>query len=100
MVDELPYKKIAFLSGWGMDNGAKYSYNVDEVFPLSDHADFRELLEYAKESNPEKIYVVHGFKEFVEHLKKLGFDAEELKQGTRFDKGFSKEILLNYDLFR
>src|SRR4030065_373942 len=63
MVDELPHKKIAFLSGWGMDNGAKYSYNVDEVFPLSDHADFKELLEYVKESNPEKIYVVHGFKE-------------------------------------
>jgi Cft2 family RNA processing exonuclease len=100
MVQELPHKKIAFLTGWGMDNGAKYSYNVDEVFPLSDHADFKELLEYAKESNPEKIYVVHGFKEFVEHLRKLGFDAEELNEGTRFDKRLSKEILLNYDLFR
>lgn len=100
MVQELPHKKIAFLSGWGMDNGAKYSFGADEVFPLSDHADFKELLEYAKESNPEKIYVVHGFKEFVEHLKKLGFDAEELKEGTRFDKKLSKEILLNYDLFR
>jgi Cft2 family RNA processing exonuclease len=100
MVDELTHKKTAFLSGWGMDNGAKYSFGADEVFPLSDHADFKELLQYAKEANPEKIYVVHGFKEFVEHLKKLGFDAEELKQGVMFDKGLSKEILLNYDLFR
>jgi Cft2 family RNA processing exonuclease len=100
MVQEISHKKIAFLTGWGIDNGAKYSYGVDEVFPLSDHADFKELLEYAKESNPQKIYVVHGFKEFVEHLKKLGFDAEELNEGTRFDKKLSKEILLNYDLFR
>ncbi|MDH4222700.1 MAG: MBL fold metallo-hydrolase [candidate division Zixibacteria bacterium] len=100
MVQELPHKRIAFLTGWGMDNGAKYSFRADEVFPLSDHADFKELLEYAKESNPEKIYVVHGFKEFVEHLKKLGFDAEELNEGTRFDKNFNKEILVNYDLFR
>ncbi len=100
MVQELPHKKIVFLSGWGMDNGAKYSFGADEVFPLSDHADFKELLEYAKESNPEKIYVVHGFKEFVEHLKKTGFDAEELKEGTKFDRNLSKEILVNYDLFR
>ncbi len=100
MVQELPHKKIAFLTGWGIDEGAKYSYGVDEVFPLSDHADFKELLEYAKESNPQKIYVVHGFKEFVEHLKKLGFDAEELNEGTKFNKILSKEVLLNYDLFR
>jgi len=100
MVQELPHKRIAFLTGWGVDNGAKYSFGADEVFPLSDHADFKDLLEYAKKSNPQKIYVVHGFKEFVGHLKKLGFDAEELNEGTRFDKKLSKEILLNYDLFR
>jgi len=100
MVQEIPQKKIAFLTGWGINNRAKYSYDVDEIFPLSDHADFKELLEFAEKSNPQKIYVVHGFTEFVEHLKKLGFDAEELKEGTKFDRRLSKEILLNYDLFR
>jgi len=99
MIESIPHKKIAILTGWGIDENAKWSYGVDEVFPLSDHADFSELLEYAKESSPQKIYTVHGFPEFVVHLKNEGFDAEELKIRIKTHR-LSQELLLNYDLFR
>ncbi len=99
MIANLPRKRTALLTGWAVDPGAKSRYGVDRLFPLSDHADFSELLEYVKRVNPAKIYTVHGFKEFVTHLRDKGFDAEELnKKGHNFK--LSKELLLNYDLFR
>jgi len=99
MIESIPQKRIALLTGWGIDENACWSYGVDEVFPLSDHADFSELIEYAKKASPQKIYTVHGFPEFVQHLKNEGFDAEELKI-RRNTHRLSQELLLNYDLFR
>lgn len=99
MVLNIPRRRTALLTGWALDSGAKRRYGVDKVFPLSDHADFSELLEYAKKAKPAKIYTVHGFKEFVTHLKEEGFDAEELKTKARSFR-LNKELLLNYDLFR
>lgn len=50
--------RSAFLTGWGM----MYNYpGVDKVFPLSDHADFYQLLEYVEKSGAEKVYTVHGY---------------------------------------
>jgi putative mRNA 3-end processing factor len=50
-----------------------------EYFPLSDHCDFRELVELVKYCNPSKIYTVHGFaKDFASYLNSIGFDAEPL----------------------
>ena len=99
MITSLPRKRTALLTGWAVDSGAKSRYGVDRLFPLSDHADFSELLEYVKRANPAKIYTVHGFKEFVNHLKEAGYDAEELnRKGQNFK--LNKELLLNHDLFR
>jgi Cft2 family RNA processing exonuclease len=99
MILDIPRKRTALLTGWAVDSGAKNWHGADKLFPLSDHADFSELLEYVKKANPAKVYTVHGFKEFVDHLKEEGFDAEELKKtGKSFE--FSKELLLNHDLFR
>ena len=100
LVLNLSKKKTAFLSGWAVDKDIKYFYEVDAAFPWSDHADFPELIDYAKKCQPQKIYTVHGFPEFVNFLKKEGFDAEQLKEERAFTKEESKELLLNYDLFR
>jgi len=51
----------------------------DRIFPLSDHADFPELLEYVELAQPEKILVTHGFPEFVYTLRDMGFAADHLK---------------------
>jgi Cft2 family RNA processing exonuclease len=66
--------KRVFFSGW-----AKDVIGYDATFPLSDHADFFGLLETAEKTNPEKIYVTHGFnEEFARELKARGFDAEPI----------------------
>jgi Cft2 family RNA processing exonuclease len=99
MIEKIPKKRVAILTGWAVDSGCKDWFGVDEAFPLSDHADFSELMEYAKLAEPEKIYTVHGFPEFPDFLRKEGFDAEQLKESTKVTKSFGKEVLLNYDLF-
>jgi Cft2 family RNA processing exonuclease len=99
MIEKILKKRVAILTGWAMDSGCKDWFGVDEAFPLSDHADFSELLEYAQLAEPQKIYTVHGFSEFPDFLRKEGFDAETLKENTKVTKTFSKELLLNYDLF-
>lgn len=63
------------LTGWGILKNAPYRYGVDHALPLSDHADFDELLELIDRVRPKKIYTHHGYKEFVDHLKSRGHDA-------------------------
>jgi Cft2 family RNA processing exonuclease len=68
-----PYRVM--LSGWGLLKNAKYRYGVDEVLPLSDHADFDELLELIDRVGPKKIFTHHGPEEFADHLRARGLDA-------------------------
>ena len=52
------------------------SKGVDRAFPLSDHADFYDLIYYAKESGAKRILTVHGYKnEFASYLKRIGLNA-------------------------
>ncbi|MCI0330039.1 MAG: MBL fold metallo-hydrolase [candidate division Zixibacteria bacterium] len=79
MAAQLAPKKVFFLSGWGLDEGSRQSFKADEVLPLSDHADFAQLLAYLEEAQPEKVYTLHGFVEFAEILRQRGFDAQSLE---------------------
>lgn len=99
LVENIPRKRIAVLTGWAIDAKATNYFGVDEAIPLSDHADFSELMEYVKKAQPKKIYTVHGFPEFVRFLQKAGFDAEPLRESAKAKATFSKEMLTNLDLF-
>jgi putative mRNA 3-end processing factor len=69
---------VAF-SGWAADPGYRYSLGADFAFPVSDHCDYRELLELVREVSPELVYTTHGFtEEFASDLRKEGFDAKPL----------------------
>jgi Cft2 family RNA processing exonuclease len=63
------------LSGWALLKGAIYRYGVDHALPLSDHADFDELMELIDRVRPKKIFTHHGYREFADILKAKGFDA-------------------------
>ncbi len=63
------------LSGWSLLKGAIYRYGVDHALPLSDHADFDELMELIERVRPKKIFTHHGYREFAETLKRKGLDA-------------------------
>ena len=63
------------LTGWGLLKNAIYRYRVDHALPLSDHADFDELLELVERVGPRKVFTHHGYREFVDTLRARGIDA-------------------------
>lgn len=65
-------------TGWAMDPSTKYRLGVDHAIPLSDHADFEQLIEAVRRVEPREIYCTHGTDEFVDHLRDLGFNAHPL----------------------
>lgn len=70
---------IATFSGWAIDSRYRFIMNLDRAFPMSDHCDFKELVEFVRKCDPSKVYTVHGFaSEFAAHLRGLGYDAESL----------------------
>jgi Cft2 family RNA processing exonuclease len=83
MMEKIPHCRTAFLSGWAMDSDAQSRFGVDEVIPMSDHADFNELVEYVEKTRPSRVYTVHGGPDFAQHLRKRGFHAEHLASGTQ-----------------
>lgn len=46
----------AIATGWAI----KYTFNVDRAFPLSDHADFYDILEYITYSGAKKVNFMDG----------------------------------------
>ena len=60
--------RTAYVSGWCL----KYSFNVDAQFPLSDHADFEQLIRFVQGCNPERVFTFGGYAaQFAEYLKKI-----------------------------
>ena len=81
MVQRLPKRRVVYLTGWAYHPGAHNIYkDCDLVLPLSDHADFDELVRTARESGARKVYTVHGMPGFAAHLRSLGIDAEHLAE--------------------
>jgi putative mRNA 3-end processing factor len=66
------------VTGWAMDESAKYRLGVDHALPLSDHADFDQLIETVRRVEPREIFCTHGPIEFADHLRDLGFNASPL----------------------
>lgn len=73
-----PVTSIA-VTGWAAGSSAPYRLDVDHALPLSDHADFTELLEMIERVEPKRIYCTHGPRSFVEELRQRGHDAEPLE---------------------
>ena len=67
------------VTGWALWKSAIYRYGVDHALPLSDHADFDDLLETIRLVNPGVIYTHHGFKDFPDHLARRGIGAKPAK---------------------
>ena len=69
-------KRTAVATGWAMDRGAIYRHGCDAAFPLSDHADFPDLLAFVEKVQPKLVYTLHGFaREFAATLRARGVEA-------------------------
>jgi Cft2 family RNA processing exonuclease len=78
-------RRVAAVTGWALDSGRLP--RCDAAFPISDHADFDELLELVDRVRPRKIYTLHGPDRFAARLRSLGRDAEPASlalQGSLF----------------
>ncbi len=63
------------LTGWALMKNSIYRFGVDHALPLSDHADFDELMELIERVQPRKIFTHHGYREFADTLRRKGLDA-------------------------
>lgn len=72
-------KKTAMITGWALDRDARYRFGVDEAIPLSDHADYAELVGYILVAKPQKVYTTHGSPKLASILRSRGIDAQHLE---------------------
>src|SRR6266480_2264554 len=76
MLETIPRKRVAMISGWAVDPNAIYRYQVDTAFPLSDHADYTDLIRYVELVRPRRVFTLHGFAaEFARDLRDRGIEA-------------------------
>jgi DNA ligase 1 len=68
--------RTAMITGWALDPGARFRYQCDAVFPLSDHADYADLLRFVELVQPRRVLTLHGFAEdFARTLRERGVEA-------------------------
>jgi Cft2 family RNA processing exonuclease len=82
MLEKIPRKRVAMISGWAVDPNAIYRYQVDAAFPLSDHADYDDLLRYVELVGPKRVFTLHGFAaQFARDLRARGYRSMGADRG-------------------
>lgn len=71
-IRRIPRGETVALTGWALRGG----HGADHALPLSDHADYGELLRFAEMSCARVVYVTHGTKRFAADLRRRGIRAE------------------------
>lgn len=93
MVQNIERRYTVMLTGWAASKSAPYMYrDVDLVLPLSDHADYDDLLRLARETGAARIITMHGPRKFAARLRDLGFNAEHLAQHPGARKGKRRAV--------
>ena len=85
-IDQIPKRRTAALTGWALDPGARFRYQCDVVFPLSDHADYPDLLRFVELTQPKRVLTLHGFAaDFARDLRARGIEAWALGQDNQLE---------------
>src|SRR5438874_3845508 len=86
MLERIPNKRVAMISGWAVDPNAVYRYQVDAAFPLSDHADYGDLIRYIELVQPRRVLTLHGFAAaFARDLRERGIEAWALSEENQME---------------
>lgn len=92
MLENIRKKRVAMITGWAMDPTAVYRYQVDAAFPLSDHADYDDLVRYVELVAPQRVLTLHGFAaEFARDLRDRGFEAWALSAENQIEMKLQHE---------
>jgi Cft2 family RNA processing exonuclease len=72
------------VTGWNFYKGSK-------CIPISNHADFKDILNFVEQVNPKQVFCMHGFHKDLAHLlrKKLKINAKSVDE-------FSKKKILDF----
>jgi DNA ligase-1 len=88
MLQRIRNRRTAVLTGWAMDPGAKFRYGCDAAFPLTDHADYPDLIRYVELVQPKLVLTLHGFAgAFAADLRERGYEAWALSQENQLELG-------------
>jgi DNA ligase-1 len=78
----------AIVSGWALDPSARYRYGVDAAFPVSDHADYPDLLKTVDQVSPKEVWTLHGYaSDFAATLREQGCRAFALSEADQLTLG-------------
>lgn len=85
-IQRIPRRRSAVFTGWALDPSAKYRYRCDAAFPLTDHADYPDLIRYVELVRPQRVLTLHGFASaFASDLRQRGFEAWALTQENQLE---------------
>jgi len=83
---KIPAHRTAMITGWALDPAAIHRYQCDAAFPLSDHADYTDLLRFVELVQPTRVLTLHGFaREFAATLRDRGLDAWALTHPNQLE---------------
>jgi DNA ligase 1 len=86
LVQNIKPRRTAILTGWALNPGAVHRFQCDAAFPLSDHADYPDLIRYVTLIQPKRVLTVHGYaREFAEDLRRQGIEAWALGEGNQLE---------------
>lgn len=89
MMTAIKRRRVAALTGWAIDPHARYRLQCDVALPLSDHADYDDLLRYVELVQPQRVLTLHGFAaEFARDLRARGVEAWSLTSNDQLDLAF------------
>jgi Cft2 family RNA processing exonuclease len=71
------------VTGWALGGGWSRRFGVDAAIPLSDHADFDELVEAVERVGAREVLCTHGPESFVDELRQRGFNARRLEKPVK-----------------
>jgi DNA ligase-1 len=94
MLEKIPRKRVAMISGWAVEPNAIYRCQVDAAFPLSDHADYDDLLRYVDLVQPKRVLTLHGFAaQFARDLRDRGVEAWALSEENQLELTLLRSVV-------
>jgi DNA ligase 1 len=86
LVQRIKNRRTAILTGWALNPATIHRYQCDAAFPLSDHADYPDLIRYVELVQPKRVFTVHGFaREFAADLRRRGIEAWSLEKNNQLE---------------
>lgn len=81
VVRKIRRRSVIYLSGWATRPASRADFDADVLLPMSDHADFPDLLRHVTEVGPQSVVTMHGYAgDFARILVQRGISAVPLTE--------------------